>query len=286
MNANPLDVADQDQWKQAPRFQTGSVADLRLNGRVALVVGATGHIGRAISEALALHGASVAIHYLTHEDQAKVISKGIVEAGSTSMVVRADISVSHDVEKMVSTVLEKFGTVDILVNAAGISPSTDPVIDLDEATLERILEVNLKGPFLCCKFAAPVMIKKRYGRIVNVSSIFARNAPARRAAYSASKHGLIGLTQALSKELAPYNITVNAVCPGPMMSPLVHHTFEKIAREAGISVDEYYKARQSKIPIGRLGDPDELALVVLFLASDMARYVTGAALDVSGGAIE
>jgi 3-oxoacyl-[acyl-carrier protein] reductase len=259
---------------------------MRLNGRVALVVGATGHLGRAISQALASRGASVTIHYLAHEDEAKGIARRIVEAGSRSIVVKADISVSHDVEEMVSTVVEKFGTIDILINAAGISPSTDPVIDLDEATLDRILEVNLKGPFLCCKFVAPIMIKKRYGRIVNMSSIFARNAPARRAAYSASKHGLIGLTQALSKELATYNITVNAVCPGPMMSPLVHDTFEKIARDAGISVDEYYKARQSKIPIGRLGEPDELAAVVLFLVSDMARYVTGAVLDVTGGAIE
>jgi 3-oxoacyl-[acyl-carrier protein] reductase len=286
MSVNPLDDTDQNRWKQAPHFQTSPVADIRLNERVALVVGATGHLGSAISRALASCGASVAIHYLRHEDEAEQITRRIIEAGSKSIVVKANISVSDDVKDMVSTVVEKFGTIDILINAAGISPSTDPVIDLDEATLDRILEVNLKGPFLCCKFVAPIMIKKRYGRIVNVSSIFARNAPARRAAYSASKHGLIGLTQALSKELAPYNVTVNAVCPGPMMSPLVHDTFEKIARETGISVDEYYKTRQSKIPIGRLGDPDELAGVALFLVSDMARYVTGAVLDVTGGAIE
>ena len=129
---NPLDDTDQNRWKQAPHFNTSSLANIRLNGRVALVVGATGHLGRAISRAIASCGASVAIHYLTHEDEAQAIAKRIIEAGSKSIVVKANIAVSDEVKDMASTVVEKFGTIDILINAEWISPSTDPVVDSDD----------------------------------------------------------------------------------------------------------------------------------------------------------
>jgi NAD(P)-dependent dehydrogenase (short-subunit alcohol dehydrogenase family) len=259
---------------------------MTLENKVAVVVGGSGDLGTTVSLRLAEVKATVVVHYHKEEKKAEDTVEKIKAKGLEAISVRADITSSTDVEKMISNVVSKLGRIDILVNAAGINPTANLVTELDERSWDEIINVNLKGPYLCCKFVAPVMIRQSYGRIVNIASIFARNAPPLRGAYSASKHGLIGLTQTLAKELANYNITVNAICPGPMNTKLAQKAFESSAKEMGMTIEEYYKLRCAKIPIGRLSDPIEVANVIVFLASDIASYVTGTVIDVAGGAIE
>lgn len=256
---------------------------ITLDNQVALVAGGSGGLGQAISIKLASFGAKVVINYFLGKRAADTVVEEISNKGFHAIALKADITVAADVERMFSLVLEEFGKINILVNAAGINPVSVPVVDLKETDWNLTLDVNLKGPFLCCKYVAPIMIRQRQGRIINISSIFGKNSPALRAAYGASKHGLIGLTQTLAKEMAPYNVTVNAIRPGPVNTQMVREIFAKTAKEMGTTTEEYYQERTKEIPLGRLGDPEDIANLVAFLASDMASYITGAVIDITGG---
>lgn len=257
---------------------------ISFNDRVGLVIGGTGEIGQAVCFKLASLGASVAVNYFSRKDVAELTVKKISDMGSHAISVQGDIAVSTDVKKIVSVVVKEFKKIDVLVNSAGVNPVAVPVVDLDETTWDRVIDVNLKGPFLCCKMVAPIMIKQNRGRIVNISSIHGRSSPVLRAAYGASKHGLIGLTQTLAKELGAYNITVNAICPGPLDTAMVRDIWAKSAKKMGLTTQEYYENKLSPIPMGRLGSTSDVANLVAFLASDMADYINGSMIDVAGGA--
>jgi 3-oxoacyl-[acyl-carrier protein] reductase len=259
-------------------------AVLSLEGQIAVVTGGTGGIGEAICLKLASYGANVVVVYNKRFEKADTLAKKIKCLSQESISIKADITVAQDVDDMVLMTTKEFGAIDILVNSAGITAIAMPVVEIHERDWDHVLNVNLKGSYLCCKAVAKEMIKQRKGKIINISSIFGEHSPALRGAYGASKHGVIGLTQTLAKELGPYNITVNAICPGPVETELVKDIYEKSARTLGMSYEEYYKTVVSSIPLGRLAKPDEVANLVAFIASDMANYITGSVIEIAGGA--
>jgi NAD(P)-dependent dehydrogenase (short-subunit alcohol dehydrogenase family) len=256
-----------------------------LNGRVALIVGGSGGIGSEISMAMGRAGATVAVGYKSGSTRAHTIVSRIVALGSKAMPVRLDTVKESDVKQAVTNVVRSFGRFDILVNSAGVNPVAADLVELNLSTWQRVLEVDLTGPFLCCKYAAQHMIQQRSGRILNVSSIFGIDCPARRAAYGAAKHGLVGLTQSIARELAPYRITVNAICPGPSETPLLRDIWTKDARKQGISLKEFKRRKLESVPAGRLANLAEIADLAVFLASDMAGYITGSAIAIAGGLV-
>jgi len=258
---------------------------INLTNRVALIVGGSGALGQGISLKLASFGANIAITYCSNEEQAHTTANRIREMGRQAKLVQADITKATDVMRMVSAVSGEFGTIDILVNSAGIAPTSLPVAELEETVWNRVISVNLTGPFLCCKMVAPLMIKQQRGRIINISSIFGKSSPALRGPYGASKHGLIGLTQTLAKELGSYNITVNAICPGPVETPLLSKIWAKTAEQIGVTFENYYKSKTLEIPLGRLADTSEVGDLVVFLSSDMSNYISGAVIDIAGAAM-
>ncbi len=234
-----------------------------LTGRVALVTGAARGIGSAIAERLATAGATVAI---------ADIDPATAGSSTIGLVLKADVSRSEDVTVMVNTVLERLGQIDILVNNAGIVGTEAPVRDLSEADWDRVLNTNLKGVFLCSRAVIGHMVERCRGAIVSIASISGKEGNANMAAYSVSKAGVICFTKTLAKEVLDHNIRVNCVAPA------------LIETEMTLSLDPERAAfLTSKIPMGRLGKPDEVAALVHFLASDEATFTTGQCYDVSGG---
>ena len=234
-----------------------------LTGRVALVTGAARGIGSAIAERLATAGATVAI---------ADIDPATAGSSTISLVLKADISSSEDVTRMVNTVLERLGQIDILVNNAGVVGPEAPVRDLGEADWDRVLNTNLKGVFLCSRAVIGHMVERSRGAIVSIASISGKEGNANMAAYSVSKAGVICFTKTLAKEVLDHNIRVNCVAPA------------LIETEMTLSLDPERAAfLTSKIPMGRLGKPNEVAALVHFLASDEATFTTGQCYDVSGG---
>lgn len=237
---------------------------------VVLVTGASGGIGSAVARLFASRGYNTAIHYNSNETTAKEVCDGLVSEGYSAEIFRADLTSSEDVKKMISEVEAKFGTVDVLVNNAGIS-----LIRLfDETTDEEwdnIMNVNLKSAFLCSKAVIGGMIHNKKGKIINISSIWGVKGASCEVAYSASKAGLIGFTKALAQELAPSNIQVNCVTPGAIATEMNSH----------LSASDV-KTLCDEIPAGRFGAPIEVAEAVWFLANSPS-YVTGQVLGVDGG---
>lgn len=237
--------------------------NMDLTGRVALVTGAARGIGSAIAGRLATAGATVAIADL---------DPPAVPSSTVSLALKADISVSEDVTRMVNTVLGRLGQIDILVNNAGIVGPEAPVRDLSEADWDRVISTNLKGVFLCSRAVVPHMAKRKRGAIVSIASISGKEGNANMAAYSVSKAGVICFTKALAKEVLDDKIRVNCVAPA------------LIETEMTLSLDpERAAILTSKIPMGRLGKPGEVAALVHFLASEEASFTTGQCYDVSGG---
>jgi 2-deoxy-D-gluconate 3-dehydrogenase len=244
---------------------------LPRDGRTAIVTGATMGIGRAIAHRLHEAGANVVIGDVQDAEDAAA-ELNAARAGSAAGL-RADVSVELDARRLTTFAVERFGTVDILVNNAGIYPN-HAFADMDAALFRRVLDVNLTGLFLCTQAAVERMIEQgRGGRIVNITSIDALHpSMVGLAHYDASKHGAWGFTKNIALELAPHDIRVNAIAPGGIVTPGV----------GDVDSDTLAAFAQS-IPMGRLGEPDEIALATLFLASDLSSYMTGAQIVVDGG---
>jgi meso-butanediol dehydrogenase / (S,S)-butanediol dehydrogenase / diacetyl reductase len=249
-----------------------------LEGKVALVTGGASGIGRGIVEVLAARGATVAIGDL--DLQAARAVAGEVGEGAEAMTL--DVTDEASVRGVVREVLDGFGRIDVLVNNAGVSRSI-PFVDIDEAEWDRVFDVNVKGVYLATRAVVPHMIERRYGKIVNLSSMVGKEAIPLFVHYSASKFAVIGITQGLAKELAPYDINVNAVCPGVVRTPLWEPLLDQLAENKGITRDAAFDEFVSGIPLGRPQDPHDIGEVVAFLASDRARNMTGQGINVTGG---
>lgn len=242
-----------------------------ITGKIAIVTGAGQGIGKAISLRLANAGADVAILDLNLQS-AETVAKEIETMGRHAIPIQVNVSKSENVNAAVRRTLTEFGRIDILVNNAGIAGRTLPLTDLDESDWDEVIAVNLSGVFLCCKAVIGTMIAQNYGRIVNIASIAGKEGNPTMIPYSVSKAGVICLTKALAKEVTEYNIRVNAVSPAVIETPIMDGMAQ--------STIDYMV---SKIPLGRIGKPEEVAAVVNFLASDEASFVTGQCYDVSGG---
>ena len=242
-----------------------------LSGKVAIVTGAGQGIGQAIALRLAGVGAELAIVDLNPDSIGTVVQE-IEALGCKALAIQADVSKFDQVKSAVQQTLETFNQIDILVNNAGIVGKTAPLTELDEPDWDVVLDVNLKGVFLCCKAVIDHMIQRRYGKIVSITSIAGKEGNPTLIPYSASKAGVICLTKALAKEVTEHNINVNCVSPAVIETPILKTVAPK-------TVDYMV----SKIPLGRVGKPEEVAAVVHFLATDDASFVTGQCYDVSGG---
>ena len=242
-----------------------------MKGRVAVVTGGARGIGRAIVEKLASLGADVVIADMLVE-LAEKSAEEISQITNTRIhAVRVNVTEGKSANEMIDHALKEFGRVDILVNNAGITRDT-LILRMEEADLDAVLDVNLKGAFNCSKAVVRPMMKQRYGRIVNISSVSGQAGQAGQTNYSASKAGLIGFTKALAREVASRLITVNAVAPGFIPTSLTNDLSEELK-----------KSILGATPIGRMGKPEEIASAVAFLASEEAAYITGQVLAVDGG---
>ena len=242
---------------------------MQFEGKTAIITGSSRGIGKAIAEKLGKLGANVVINGFT--DRVLETAKEFESMGIKVAANIGDVRNAEDVKAMVSTAVNTFGSIDILINNAGITKDK-PMAMMSEDDWDVVLDVNLKGSFLCTKLAVKHMIKKRYGRIVNISSVAGAYGNVGQANYSASKGGLIGLTKTTAKEFAPRGITCNAVTPGLIDSEMTE-----------ILPEELKQKYIEKIALGRYGTPEEVANVVAFLASDDSAYVTGQVIDIDGG---
>jgi glucose 1-dehydrogenase len=246
---------------------------MRLQNKVALVTGAGSGIGYAIAERFAEEGARVAINYLGYQAQAQALAASIEARGGRAVAIEADVSQAAQVAQMVQAAVQQLGGLDILVNNAGIEYDT-PFLEITPEQWDKVLAVNLKGCFLCSQAAAREMVKQKRGRIINMSSIHEDVVFIRHADYAASKGGMRMFTRTIAQELAPYNITVNDICPGAIETPI---------NKATLANQNLVKALLDEIPLNRLGQTSDVAAMAVFLASDDAGYVTGASLRVDGG---
>lgn len=247
---------------------------LDLNGKVALVTGASSGIGRATAVALAECGAAVAVNFRRNESGAEETRARVVNAGGRAAVIQADVTRAADVRALVGRTVEEFGPVDILVNNAGSLVERLKILELTEERWDEVIDLNLKSAFLCSQAVAASMMERKTGAIVNVSSVAGRNGGALGSIhYSTAKGGLITMTKGFAKELAPYGVRVNAVSPGVIDTPY-HERF---------STPEAMKAYVGGIPAGRVGTPEEVASVIAFLASDAASYLCGETIEINGG---
>ena len=241
--------------------------------KTALVTGAAGGIGSAVAKKLCEAGFCTVIHYNTSEEKAKALSSALVCAGFEAFPLQADLTDPAAAAALVEEVLARCGRLDVLVNNAGLAQQKlfDTVTDAD---WNAVVGANLNAAFYCCRAAVPQMLRQKSGRIVNVSSMWGQVGASCEVAYSAAKAGIIGLTKALAKELAPSGVTVNCVAPGAVDTAMM----------AGFSAEDV-AALCEEIPLGRLGRPEEIAAAAAFFASPEASYITGQVLGVNGGMV-
>ncbi|ELC8424099.1 TPA: 3-oxoacyl-[acyl-carrier-protein] reductase [Clostridium perfringens] len=244
-----------------------------LKDKVAIVTGGTRGIGRAIALKLADHGANIVINYRNSDKEAEELKAILEEKGVKVLAVKCDISNFEDSKNLMDKCKEVFGKIDILVNNAGITKDT-LIMRMKEEDFDNVIDVNLKGTFNCAKHASAIMLKQRFGKIINMTSVVGIAGNAGQVNYAASKAGVIGLTKSLAKELGSRGITVNAVAPGFINTDMTASLSEKVKEEAS-----------KNIPLKRLGDPEDVANLVRFLASDAANYITGQVINVDGGMV-
>jgi 3-oxoacyl-[acyl-carrier protein] reductase len=245
---------------------------MKLSGKAVLITGAARGIGRAIAKLFAREGAKVAINYSQSENEAMSLAEEIKQKGGEALLVKADVSKSEQVKEMVRKTLEKFGRIDVLVNNAGVIFRVD-FLNSDEGVWDKTMNINLKGAYLCSKEVAPVLLKQKKGKIINIASISGMTQPSaiRYVEYAASKAGVIGLTRSLAVNLGP-KINVNAVSPG----------FIETDMTAPVAEESRKKTREETL-LKRFGKPEEIANAALFLASDESDFMTGEVITVAGG---
>ncbi len=244
---------------------------MSFKDKIALVTGGTRGIGREIAIELANRGADIAITYSSNEAKALEVIEEIEKIGVRAIAVKANVANNKEVQDMISTVERELGIIDILVNNAGITKD-NLLIRMSEEDWESVLDVNLKGVFLCTKAVARSMMKKRYGKIINISSVVGIAGNAGQGNYSASKAGVIGFTKSMARELASRGIRVNAVAPGFIQTDMTDILKEDIKREM-----------IKNIPLGVFGSPKDIANLVGFLASEESDYITGEVIKIDGG---
>jgi len=255
--------------------------EIDLKNKVAIVTGAARGIGRAIALRLAKERANVVVADINTEGAVKVAEE-IKTLGCQSLPIKVDVVNEDQVNQMVQATLSKFKRINLLVNNAG-AVIVKPVIELTEKEWDAVIDVNLKGTFLCSKAIAKVMIKQKSGKIINISSTAGKSGNVFFVSYNAAKAGILGFTQGLAKELAPYKINVNAVCPGIVGTKMWDYVDEEIGKRTNVPRGRTLQRHVEEIPLGRIETPEDVAGVVAFLASTDADYMTGQAINVSGG---
>jgi 3-oxoacyl-[acyl-carrier protein] reductase len=245
---------------------------MNLAGKTALVTGASSGIGASIAEELAACGASVTVNYFRNEAGARAVAAKIEAAGQQALVVRADVRRKSEVSRLVAEHLQRFGRIDILVNNAGIAGKNATTWEYPAEEWRQVMRVNLDGPFHCCRALAPGMIAQGYGRIVNIASVAGKEGNPNASAYSVSKAGVIALTKSLGKELASYDIAVNAITPAAAKTAI----FDQMTKE-------HIDFMLSKIPRARFVKIEEIAALAAWCASADNSFTTGAVFDISGG---
>ncbi|VBB05658.1 short-chain dehydrogenase/reductase sdr [Lucifera butyrica] len=244
-----------------------------LDGKVAIVTGGSRGIGRAAAIELARNGAKIVLNYAGNLQAAQQTQEQIVAIGGQAILVQGNVGDSQAVENLIKQTLDAFGRVDILVNNAGITRD-NLLMRMKEEDWDAVMNINLKGIFLCTKAVSRVMMKQKCGKIINMTSVVGVMGNAGQANYAAAKAGVIGFTKSMAKELASRNITVNAIAPGYISTDMTGVLPEQVKNELA-----------GKIPLGRLGTPEDIAACVLFLASESANYITGQTLHVDGGMV-
>jgi NAD(P)-dependent dehydrogenase (short-subunit alcohol dehydrogenase family) len=245
-----------------------------LTGKVAVVTGASSGIGRGIAIRLAREGANVTVNYLKSDRLAEEVVGTIRGAGSEPLLMKGDVSDAGFVDGMIAETVRRFGRLDVLVNNAGIAIETGGLETVTDQIWDRIMSVNLKGTFLCIRRAVPEMLKNGSGRIINISSIYADVSELNTIAYCASKGGVNALTKALALELAPKGVTVNAIAPGQI------ETVQIATPDRRAEVIRRYTAGT---PVGRIGQPEDIAAAAAYLASDESSFATGSVFVIDGG---
>ncbi len=244
-----------------------------LKGKCAVITGASRGIGKAIARKLSELGAYIVINYRKDEEEALKLLNEIKSFGGTGIIIKADISKYDEAEILINKAKEAFGSVDILINNAGITRD-NLMLRMKEEDFDRVIDINLKGTFNCIKHAIPLMIKQKYGKIINISSVVGIAGNAGQANYAASKAGIIGLTKSLAKELGGRGINVNAVAPGFIQTDMTEVLSDKIKEQL-----------KSSIPLRRLGNAEDVAELVAFLSDKSSDYITGQVINVDGGMV-
>ena len=257
---------------------------MNLSNQVALVTGAAQGIGKASALALADAGAHVVVADIDRQG-AEATADAIMSTQRKSLAVQADVGDLQQIDRMVRTAIEQFGQIDILLNNAGVTRRAD-IMDITEADWDRIHRVNAKGVFFCLQRVAQEMIPRRSGRIINIASIAGKGYEgASNVAYAASKGAVISMTKLAALQLGKHNINVNAICPGVTRTALSDANLRVRAQQEGVSVEEMEQRRAAVIPLKRANDPEDIAAMVVFLASSGARNITGQSFNVDGGLI-
>jgi NAD(P)-dependent dehydrogenase (short-subunit alcohol dehydrogenase family) len=248
---------------------------MRLANKVALITGSAGGMGKVAAELFACEGASIVVTDIATA-QGEETARSIRDAGGNAIFVKANVANEDEVKHLVDAALDVFGRIDVLYNNAGIMPTDDgSVTDITEATWDKIMDVNLKSAFLCCKYTIPHMVKQGRGSIINVASFVAfLGCTVPQDAYTVSKGGMLSLTKSLAVQYGPHGIRCNAICPGPIETPMLRVLWTS---------EEARNLRLNRIPLGRFGEANDIVYMALYLASDESSWTTGAWLVVDGG---